>query len=172
MQLSDYLSPEDVVIDLAFNSKKDMLARLADLASKRCKVPSSVIVHALRDREDLGSTGIGGGIAIPHAVVDGLERSVCMFVRLARPLDFEAVDEVPVDLIALLLSPPDVQRQSLNILSCIARCLRSEPLAAATRSAGTPEAIYVLLTTKPASNETMQSADLLAEAYTPVGIPE
>ncbi|MCB5204012.1 PTS sugar transporter subunit IIA [Neorhizobium sp. T786] len=140
MQLSDYLSPEDIVIDLAFNSKKDLLARLADLASKRCNLGRAGIAHALTDREGLGLTGI----AIPHAIIDGLDKSVCMFVRLSRPLDFEAVDEISVDLIALL-SPPDMQQQCLNILSCIARRLRSDRLNSAVRTARTAEEAYILL---------------------------
>jgi nitrogen PTS system EIIA component len=146
MQLSDHLSPENVVLDLAASSKRELIIKLSDLASKRTGVEASVISAALTSRENLGSTGIGQGIAIPHAIAEGVPDCFCLFVRLAKPLDFEAVDDVPVDVVVLLLSPPADQRQNLNLLSCIARRLRNDSIADAVRSADTPEAAYILLT--------------------------
>lgn len=146
MQLSDHLSPENVVLDLAVASKRELIIKLSDLASKRTGLEASVIAAALTSRENLGSTGIGQGIAIPHAIVEGVSDCLCLFVRLAKPLDFEAVDEVPVDVVVLLLSPPADQRQNLNLLSCIARRLRNDEATEAVRSAGTREEAYILLT--------------------------
>ena len=146
MQLSDYLSLENVVLDLAASSKKDLLSKLADATSSRAGITKTETINALVAREGLGSTGIGQGIAIPHCIVESLTQSICMFFRLARPVDFEAVDDVPVDLVVVLLSPPAQQGQSLNILSCIARRLRDDKLASAVRNAETAEEAYVLLT--------------------------
>lgn len=146
MQLSDHLSAENVVLDLAASSKRELIIKLSDLGAKRTGVEASVISQALTSRENLGSTGIGQGIAIPHAIVEGVHDCFCLFIRLAKSLDFEAVDDVPVDVVILLLSPPTDQRQNLNLLSCIARRLRNDEVADAVRSAGTPEEAYILLT--------------------------
>ncbi len=146
MQLSDHLSAENVVLDLAAASKRELIIKLSDLASKRSGAEASAISAALTGRENLGSTGIGQGIAIPHAIIDGVADCLCLFVRLAKPLDFEAVDEVPVDIVVLLLSPAVDQKQNLNLLSCIARRLRNDNVTEAIRSAKTPEEAYILLT--------------------------
>ncbi len=146
MHLSDYLLPENVSLDLAADSKRELIIKLADLASKKTGVDASIVSAALTSRETLGSTGIGQGVAIPHAIMDELTASLCLFVRLSKPMDFEAVDEVPVDLIVLLLSPPADQKHGLNLLSCIARRLRDDVIADAVRSAATSEEAYILLT--------------------------
>jgi nitrogen PTS system EIIA component len=85
-------------------------------------------------------------MAIPHAILDGLPQSCCIFLRLSNALEFDAVDAVPVDIVVLLLSPPAKHGQSLNVLSCIARKLPDEKLAASIRAAKTAEEIYVLIT--------------------------
>lgn len=146
MQLSDYLQAENVAIDLVFNSKKELLSKLAEFASQKTGVSRGVIARSLEAREGLGSTGIGDGVAIPHAIIDTLEQSCCMLLLLKRPLEFEAVDEVPVDIVVLLLSPPMDQGQSLNVLSCVARKLRDTELAKALRNATSPDEVYVLIT--------------------------
>ncbi len=146
MQLSDHLSPSNVVLDLAAASKKELIIKLSELAAKRTGVEASAVSAALTSRENLGSTGIGQGIAIPHAIVEGVADCLCLFVRLAKPLDFDAVDEVPVDVVVLLLSPSTDQRQNLNLLSCIARRLRNDSVTDAVRAARTPEEAYILLT--------------------------
>ncbi len=146
MQLSDHLSPENIALGLTAGSKRELIVKLSDLAAKKTGIEAAVISAALTSRENLGSTGIGQGIAIPHAIVEGLPASLCMFVRMAKPMDFEAVDDVPVDLVVLLLSSPADQRQNLNLLACIARRLRDDSVAEAARAARTPEEAYVLLT--------------------------
>lgn len=145
MQLSDHLFFENVVLDLEVTSKRELILKLSDIASKKMGMELSVISSALASRENLGSTGIGHGVAVPHAIVEGIRVGVCMFVRLSKPIEFDAVDEVPVDLVALLLSSPEEQRQNLNLLSCIARLLRDEEKAETLRSAKTAEEAYALL---------------------------
>lgn len=146
MRLSDHLSSENVAIDLKAASKQDLLMKLADLASRKTGLQPALIYRALETRERLGSTGIGRGIAMPHAVVPGLFDSHCMLVRLSKPLDFDAIDDVPVDIVVLLLSPSAEKGQSLNILSCVARSLRDERVVSAVRAADTAERAYSLVT--------------------------
>lgn len=145
MQLSDHLPVENVAINLAFNSKTELLAKLAGLASRKIGIDKNIVLRALTAREGLGSTGIGQGVAIPHATIEGLKQSLCLFLRLDMPVDFEAVDDVPVDIVVLLLSPPEERGQSLNVLSCIARSLRGDKMVTAVRSADTADEIYALL---------------------------
>ncbi len=146
MQVRDYLTPENVSLDLFAASKRELIVKLSELASKKTGIDASAVSAALTDREALGSTGIGQGIAIPHAIIDELDAGICIFLRLTEPLDFEAVDEVPVDLVVLLLSHPADQKQGLNLLSCIARRLRNDSIAEAVRLAATREEVCSLLT--------------------------
>lgn len=144
MQLSDHLALENVAVDLPSTSKHQLLRQLADMAARQTGIEASVLAKALSIRESLGSTGIGRGVAIPHARIDGLQNNLAMVARLARPIDFEAVDDIPVDIVVLLLSP--TAGQSLNILSCFARQLRDDAMVNAIRAATSAEEIFVLLT--------------------------
>ncbi|MCQ1770324.1 PTS sugar transporter subunit IIA [Neorhizobium galegae] len=141
MKLGDYLPPENIVLDLAPPSKAILIKQLSILAAERLALGAGEIVRVLTNRETLGSTGIGAGIAIPHANVKGLDRHFCLFARLAKPVDFEAVDDEPVDLVFLLLNPEN-RPDHLNILSCIARRVREEETAAAIRRVTTPQDVY------------------------------
>lgn len=141
MKLGDYLPQENIVLDLAPPSKAILIKQLSILAAERLALDASEIVRVLTNRETLGSTGIGAGIAIPHANVKGLDRHFCLFARLAKPVDFEAVDDEPVDLVFLLLNPEN-RPDHLNILSCIARRVREEETAAAIRRVTTPQDVY------------------------------
>lgn len=125
-------------------TKHKLLLQLAERASARTGVEAGVIAKALSARESLGSTGIGRGVAIPHALVAGLPKSFAMVARLARPIDFEAVDDVPVDVVVLLLSPGT--GQNLNVLSLFARQLRDDATVNAIRAARSAEEVFVLLT--------------------------
>lgn len=146
MQLSDHLVSANIVLDLEAASKRELILKLSEMASKKTGTEAAHISSALTNREGLGSTGIGQGIAVPHAIIDGLQTGLCMFARLAKPIEFDAVDEVPVDLVVLLLSSPEEQRQNLNLLSSIARLLRDEEKADMLRSANTVEEAHDLLT--------------------------
>lgn len=141
MNLSDYLPVENVVLDLSAPSKAVLLKKLAQLSSERLQLDEAEISRVLTNRENLGSTGIGAGVAVPHANVKGLDRHFCLFVRLAKPIDFEAVDDRPVDLVFLLLNP-EARTDHLNILSCIARRVRDEETAAIIRSSASPQDVH------------------------------
>lgn len=144
MNLRDYLPPENVVLDLSAPSKTMLLRKLSQLASERLAIDEAEIARVLTSRENLGSTGIGAGVAVPHASVKGLDRHFCLFARLAKTVDFEAVDDQPVDLVFLLLNPEN-RADHLNILSCIARRVRDEQTAATIRSTASPQDVYAQL---------------------------
>lgn len=129
------------MVGLQATTKAGLIRQLSELAADRLPVGADEISKALLGRERLGSTGIGDGIAVPHARVKGLDRHFCLFVRLAKAVDFEAVDELPVDLVFVLLNP-DNQPNHLNILSGIARKMREDKVAQAVRTAISPADIY------------------------------
>lgn len=141
MKLRDCLPAENVVVGLQATTRAGLIRQLSELAADRLPVGADEISKALLGRERLGSTGIGDGIAVPHARVKGLDRHFCLFVRLAKAVDFEAVDELPVDLVFVLLNP-DNQPNHLNILSGIARKMREDKVAQAVRTAISPADIY------------------------------
>ncbi|CAN7175247.1 MULTISPECIES: PTS sugar transporter subunit IIA [Neorhizobium] len=141
MKLRDYLPPENIVLDLAPPSKAILIKQLSRLAAERLALDAGDLARVLTNRENLGSTGIGAGIAIPHAGISGIDRHFCLFARLADPIDFDAVDDEPVDLVFLLLTP-EGRPDHLNVLACIARCVRDEETAAAIRRATTPQDVY------------------------------
>jgi len=121
----------------------DLLAREA---SARLGLPEGEIRLSLSARDELGTTGIGGGVAIPHAALDGPERPFLMPVRLRKPVDVEALDEAPADLVFLALFPQDDQASALKLMSAIARRLKEENVAETLRDAADPEAAFALLT--------------------------
>jgi PTS system nitrogen regulatory IIA component len=102
------------------------------------------IVERLVERERLGSTGFGGGVAIPHGKIDGLDRVIGVFARLSAPVDFQAIDDLPVDLVFLLLSPPDSGVEHLKALARVSRRLRDKAFVAKLRGAGSTDALYAL----------------------------
>lgn len=142
--LSDILAPASVTAALAVPNKKALFQQLAAMAGKQVGVDPRIVVDRLVDRERLGSTGFGGGVAIPHAKLDGLDRVVGLFVRLATPIDFNAVDDMPVDLVFLLLSPSDSGVEHLKALARVSRRLRDRAFVAKLHGAGSPDALYAL----------------------------
>lgn len=149
MQISDFLQPENVLMDLACNTKAEVLKRASDTAGRALSLPPDAIFEPLAARERLGSTGIGGGIAIPHARVPGLTHPFGLLMRLARAVAFEAVDDIAVDVVFVLLLPDDNAKVHLNVLACIARRLRTPAILAGMRGAADCAALYAL-TTAPA----------------------
>jgi PTS system nitrogen regulatory IIA component len=125
MNIKDFLSPTDVLADFAAPGKAILLHWLARRASNTLKLPAEMISDSLLKREELGSTGTGGGIAIPHARISGLEKPFGILVRLKQPIDFDAIDGQPVDLVFLLLLPAASSKEQLNALASVARILRS-----------------------------------------------
>jgi PTS system nitrogen regulatory IIA component len=146
MNIKDFLSPGNVVTDLRTSDKTSLLQELARRASAVVKVPADIIAAELLKRERLGSTGLGEGIAIPHARVPGLQSPFGMLARLKPSMDFDAVDGQPVDLVFLLLAPASSQTGQLNILACVARRLRDAGTLEGLRSAKDNEALYRRMT--------------------------
>lgn len=151
MDLSDLLSPESVVPALKVNSKKQALQDLAGRAAHLTGLSERDIFDTLLQRERLGSTGVGSGIAIPHGKLPTLDHLVGIFARLDRPIDFEALDDQPIDLVFLLLAPEGAGADHLKALSRIARVLRDGATAAKLRATNDGPALYALLTEPQAS---------------------
>lgn len=145
--LSDLLSPQAVQAALVVPNKKVLFQQLGGIASRLVDADSRTIVEKLVERERLGSTGFGGGIAIPHGKIDGLDRVVGVFARLATPIDFAAIDDLPVDLVFLLLSPIDAGVEHLKALARVSRRLRDKGFVAKLRGAGSDDALYALFAT-------------------------
>lgn len=118
--LEKILTPEHIFLDLLLSSKKRVLEKISSLLEAELNLPRRVIFDAFFVREKLGTTGIGGGIAIPHARIQGLEQAICMFVRLEKPISFQATDNQLVDLIFALLVPEDSNEIHLKLLSELA----------------------------------------------------
>lgn len=143
--LSLILSADAVDADLTVANKKGLFQMLGTAAARRTGLAAKDIVAALNERERLGSTGFGSGVAIPHGKLPGLDRVVGYFARLNQPIDFQAVDDMPVDLVFLLLSPPDAGADHLKALASVSRALRDKQTLAKLRGAGSKDAIFALL---------------------------
>lgn len=152
MELSDLLSPETVIPALKVNSKKQALQELAGRAAAQIGLPERDIFDTLLQRERLGSTGVGHGAAIPHGKLVALDHLFGIFARLDRPVDFDALDDQPVDIIFLLLAPEGAGADHLKALARVARQLRDAEIASKLRATSDPAALYALLTQPLASN--------------------
>lgn len=151
MMLSSFISPESVIAGVKGNGKKQVLQELSSSLARISGLSERTIFETLLQRERLGTTGIGEGIAIPHGRIAGLGRLVGMFGRLARPIDFEALDGEPVDLVFVLLAPEDAGADHLQALARIARLFRGPTIAQKLRQTDDPAALYAILTTEAAS---------------------
>lgn len=145
MHLSDFLDFDSIKTGLPGGSKKVLLQQLANLAGQRLKLDSAAILASLTEREQLGSTGFGQGVAIPHGKVEGLKQIYCLFARLAEPLDYKAIDGRPVDLVFLLLSPPDAGAEHLKALAAISRVTRHGATLEKMRGARSRDALAAVL---------------------------
>lgn len=143
--LADLLRPDEVIAALSVPNKKSLFVQMARLATKSRELSAQDVTERLLDRERLGSTGFGGGVAIPHGKIEGLDHVVGLFARLSSPIDFAAIDDMPVDLVFLLLSPPDAGVEHLKALARVSRKLRDRAFVAKLRGAGSPDALYALL---------------------------
>jgi PTS system nitrogen regulatory IIA component len=152
MDLSDLITAEAVVPNLKASSKKQVLQELAHRASEITGLPARTIFDVLLQRERLGSTGVGKGVAIPHGKFAGLEELKGLFARMDKPVDFEATDDQPVDLIFVLLAPEDAGADHLKALSRIARLLREPGAAGRLRGCKDAAGLYSLLTQSTESN--------------------
>jgi len=152
IEIADLISADRVLVGLRAASKRQLLQDLAEDAAAACGLDASVVLDALIQREKLGTTAVGDGIAIPHAKVPGLPKLVGFFARLARPVDFDALDDKPVDLIFLLLAPEGGSAEHLKALARIARILRDPAMCARLRQAPTADRAYAVLTGQPESH--------------------
>jgi len=146
MELSEIIGVEAVRAPAKATSKKRLLQDLADLAQTVYNLPSETVYKALLEREGLGPTGVGRGVAIPHARFPGVSQVIGLFVRLEKPVDFEAIDRQPVDLVFALLAPENAGAEHLKALARVSRTLRSEATCAKLRSTFDPSALYAILT--------------------------
>ncbi len=146
MELGDLLTPDAVVPALKASNKKQALQALSDRAAKLSRLQSRDVYEALQQRELLGSTGVGRGIAIPHGRLPFLQKIFCVFARLEHPIDFEAPDEEPVDLVFLLLAPEHAGADHLKALARISRLLREPQSIEKLRTAPDRTSLYALLT--------------------------
>jgi nitrogen PTS system EIIA component len=155
MPLIDILAPEGVIPSARATTKKMLLEVIAEKASLVCALPERLVFETLLQRERLGSTGIGAGIAIPHGKFEGLDRLLGLFVRMEKPIDFEALDGDPVDLLFVLLAPEGAGADHLKGLSLVARMLRNSTITMQLRATRDAAAIHALLTQ---SSETSKAA--------------
>jgi nitrogen PTS system EIIA component len=149
MSITDHLSATDVILDLKAPNKRAALQLLATEAASRMGRPEDEILEALQARERLGSTALGRGVALPHAQIGGDPDPVALFARLGRPVDFEARDEEPVDLVILVLWPEASPEGFLPALSDTCRSLRDEQVRHKLRAARAPEEVLALLSGPP-----------------------
>jgi len=152
MALADLLQQDAIIPALKVNSKKQLLQELAAKASKQLGLPEREIFDVILQRERLGSTGVGNGIAIPHGKLARLPAITGLFARLDSPIDFEALDDQPVDLAFLLLAPETAGADHLKALSRIARVLRDPETVSKIRGSSDAAAIYTFLAQTPASH--------------------
>lgn len=146
MRIGDILRPEDVIVDLRAPDKRRLIGELARLGAEGTGVEAPTVAEALQARERLGSTGMGSGMAVPHARIPTLTRTRGLFARLRPAMDFDAIDGERVDLVFLLLMPSQAQGEHLNALACVARRLRDDQVRASLRKARDREELYAVLT--------------------------
>ncbi len=146
MDLGDLIKTDSVVASLPAKSKKQVLQALADHAARLTGLPERDIFDTLLQRERLGSTGVGRGVAIPHGKLTGLPQILGLFARLEKPVDFESVDREPVDLVFLLLAPESAGADHLKALARISRLLREPAAIEKLRLSKDETALYAVLT--------------------------
>ena len=145
MQIGEILDRAAIAARASAPNKRKVLALVAEVAARNFGIDAGVILDALAEREQAGSTGVGYGVAAPHARLDGLTRMRGVFIRLDQPVDFDAVDDQPVDLIFALFAPPSASTEHLRALARVSRLLRQGDLRDHLRKARTPDAIHALL---------------------------
>lgn len=151
MEIADLIKPDHVVAKLRATSKKQALQDLARRAAEITNQSERAIFSVLMKRERLGTTGVGNGIAIPHGKLPTLDRLYGLFARLEHPIDFDSIDDRPVDLIFLLLAPESSGADHLKALARVSRLLRDKTACEKLRGTDDPEALYALLVDTTAS---------------------
>ena len=142
MLISDLLTPETIIADLKATSKKQALQEIASYATKQLKLEDRAVLDVLLERERLGSTGFGRGVAVPHGKMIGLDKLYLLFARSETPIPFDSTDGRPVDLMFLLLTPENAGGDHLTALAKVSRLLRDEKMCKLLRGSENAEAIY------------------------------
>ena len=145
MKLTELIRPDRMILGLRAADKAQALGEIAKRASAHLPVESATIYAALDARERLGSTGFGRGFALPHVRIEGVQSPFSLLVRLAKPVEFEAIDGKPVDILFLLLVPPDKGNEHVAALAAVSRSMRDDGVLRAIRKAGSPQALYDFL---------------------------
>lgn len=151
MELAEILAERAVLCCTDVKTKRQLFEELAERASELTGHNSAEILDAIVSREELGSTGLGNGIAIPHGKIAGLSRVTALVARLDEPIDFDSVDDQPVDIVVMLLAPAGAGAEHLKALSRVARLLRTEAVVDALRQAETPEQLRAIFTSQAAT---------------------
>jgi PTS system nitrogen regulatory IIA component len=146
LEIADLVTPRSVVAQLRAPTKRQVLQELARRAGTVTGVADRRIYDALAERERLGTTGIGNGVAIPHCRLVELDRLCGLFARLERPIPYDAIDDEPVDLLFVLLAPADAGAEHLKALARVSRLLRDRAMCEKLRGANSADALYALLT--------------------------
>lgn len=152
MALSDLIPNGGVAVDLGASSRKQALQAMSDIAADLTGLAPRDIFDAVLQRERLGSTGVGQGVAIPHARLPGVDEVVGVFARLRSPVDFESIDGRPADLIFMLIAPEDAGAEHLKALARVSRLLRREDVRQRLRAAPDADAVHAVLAGEPASD--------------------
>ena len=145
MRIEDLLDQRAITPKVSARTKRQALSLVAETAARRSGLEAGEVLDALLAREQAGSTGVGAGVAVPHAKLPGLDRMRGIFVRLETPVDYDSVDGQPVDLLFALFAPSDSGAEHLRALARVARLLRQSDLREQLRHAHTTDAIYALL---------------------------
>jgi PTS system nitrogen regulatory IIA component len=145
MDMADLIRPDRVIADLRAPDKAQLLNELSRRAAKALGIDTQIVLDALRRREGLGTTGIGQGIAIPHARVEALQQIFGLFAHLEHTIDFAAIDAQPVDLVFLLLTPENAGNEHLAALACVSRRLRDHDVAQGLRAIRDGRTLYAQL---------------------------
>jgi nitrogen PTS system EIIA component len=151
MELVDLLAPGAVRVAAVAKSKKRLFQDLAELAAAAYGFNESLAVDALQERESLGPTGVGHGVALPHARIDDIDCVKGVFIRLEKPLDYGSVDRAPVDLVFALFAPRDAGVEHLKALALVSRTLRDPAVCAKLRANEEPDKLFAILTEHPDS---------------------
>lgn len=146
MKIKAFLSPADVTIDVDAHGKAGLLKNLSSRAAAALGLSVDAVTTQIERRDELGSTGIGGGVCIPHARLREVKKPFGVLARLKEPIDFEAIDGRPVDIVFLLLLPAAAQLEQLNALAAVARKLRDPEVLRLLREAPSPNALYAAIT--------------------------
>jgi len=146
MKISNLLDPSAIKLVSKSASKKRLFQDLAEISATAYGLSPDVVLNALQDRESLGPTGVGHGVALPHARISGVEQVSAAFIRLDTPIDFDAVDGQPVDLVFALFAPEESGVEHLKALALISRSMRDEALCAKLRSNSDAATLHAILT--------------------------